>query len=182
MLVSFAPQERISDLVRADAVIDLAVAGYLNTNATFWDFESVNTAALSSSHLRPLGCASYLNTFAVTGAGSSVSGHVVSLQHIRIDLSAYRPTPVAVLAEQKLFGMQLMIDLGSSLEAGGASTGCGDAATLALTRLTPVSASGSTATAFDNTGDLLPHTVQVNPGFIDPVARQTWGTLKALYR
>ncbi len=186
LLITFQPQERITDLVAADAVVKLWVgpSGESTSSATFWDFSSANSAALKSSPLRPLGCSPYSPAFGVAGSASSVAAHFIDPLRIQIDVNANRPTPVTVLAEQKLFGMQLLVDLGTSLESGtGSFEGCVDWAFLALTELVPRSASGASVTSFEHTGDLTPYAVVVNPpppGL--PVARQSWGRLKSLYR
>ena len=192
LLVVFQPQEALSDLIEIDVLFDLAVAGDLSSTATFWDFENFDNApnryGLSASHNRPAsGCSLYRNTWQSGGA----EGHdatVTGQSSERLVAAAYRSSPLAVAADEKLFGLQLTIDASYSAEHLGTSgpTGCTLPVCIVLNQLTPRTQSGSDGTPLTGPS-VFSNTATVNgaasgPCAAVPARRHTWGQLKSLYR
>jgi len=192
LLMTFAPAERISDLVAVDALLDVYLhAGDIHSNATFWDFESANQSALGVNHLRPpAGCAgavNYVNVWNRPGAGAATAALVRTPQNVRIAAGSYRPDNFIANANQTLFGWQLTIDASTSVESGGTGSGCADPACIWIDQAIPESAAGApTTTLLGSNLDYYP-VVGVNVPFgycipPDPVVRRSWAQLKSLYR
>jgi len=191
LLMTFAPAEAISDLVAVDALVDVTLkAGDVHSDATFWDFESVDPAALGLNHLRPSsGCLSpsYANTWNRTGAGVSLGALVRTPRNVRIAAGSYRPDYFVASANQKLFGWQMTLDGSTSVEAGGGATGCSAPACISVIQAIPQSAVGNPTTTLSG-GNLTTYPwVGVNIASVvcippDPVIRHTWSQLKSMYR
>ena len=190
---NFQPNEAIPDLVAIDCVADLAVQGDLATSANFWDFFSTNGAAVGLSHVRPAtGCTGYLSTWSPVGSGEAIAYSPRSPSIIRMGVVCFRPSVLAVTANQKLFGYAMTIDTGTSAEFNGGvgPVGCSTVpATMVLQQLVPGSATGL------STSTLVAGSLATNCNLIGangtsgsptcqavPVQRHTWGRLKSLYR
>ena len=187
VLATFMPAEDISDLVELDMIFDLVVDGDVSTNATFWDFETVNHSAISLHHERPTGgCSNYTDVWNVDGGGA-VGGVAISLpSKVRIGAISYRPTKAAVLANQRLFGIQLVLDTHQAIEGTGSAPGCTRGVCMVLQRATPVSAGGLPTTTLADPS-VFGNQSTFNGGsdsmcFAVPAVRHTWGQLKSLYR
>jgi hypothetical protein len=190
---NFQPNEAIPDLVGIDCVCDLAVQGDLATTASFWDFGTGNPAALGLSHTRPAaGCTGYLSTWSPVGSGEAVAYAPRSPSITRMGIVAFRPTILAVTANQKLFGWALTVDTGTSAEFNGGvgPAGCSTVpATMVLQQLSPGSSTGA-ATSLLVAGSLASNCNLIgangtagSPNCLAvPVQRHTWGRLKSLYR
>lgn len=150
LLTTFQPVEPINDLASVNVRLRIDVPfGDVNYSASFWDLQVANSAALSVTPNRPVGgCSAYLNTFGGTGSGSAALGRVVRTWSVEVGLLAYAAAPVAVTANQKLFAMQVLLDLSTSIEAipGGSGNGCNLPVTFEVIQLTPVSASNAAVT------------------------------------
>ena len=186
LIATFMPQEALPDLAGIDLVFDLGINGDVNSDATFWDFANANSAALGTLQTRlAIGCNAYTDTWASPeGSGSGALGVYQSPARARIVALAYRPSPLAVLANEKLFGLRLTIDASTSLEAGGTTTGCSKSVCIVLDELFPRTFSGNDGTALTS-GSVFGNQVIINAGpfcFVIPTRKRTWGQLKSLYR
>jgi hypothetical protein len=187
LLLTFMPAEAVSDLVALDVIFDLVVDGDVTTNATFWDFQSANTAAITSRHQRPaVGCADYTDVWNRSGSGSAWAAALRSPSNVRVATVSYRLTDYAALANQRLFGVQLVLDTHQAIEAGGAATGCTRGVCMVLQQAIPGSAIGSPTTVL-TAPSVFGNEVTFNGGsttmcFSVPTVRHTWGQLKSLYR
>jgi hypothetical protein len=192
LLMTFAPAEAISDLVAVDALVDVYLhAGDIHSDATFWDFQTVNQVALGLDHLRPAsGCNSpffYANTWNKAGAGVSLGALVRSPRNVRIAAGSYRGDYFPVTANQRLFGWQMLLDAATSVEAGGSASGCSYPACVYMLQAIPQSAAGAPTTTLTGPSSNLDPYMGINilrwycvPP--DPVIRRSWSQLKSLYR
>src|SRR5437867_4475256 len=122
---TFMPNEALPDLAGIDVVYDYSIAGDVYTNANFWDFAAFNAAAIGSSHIRPAtGCTGYTATWSLSGSGSGALGVNFTSTHQRLVALAFRPSGLAITANQKLWGMQITVDGSTSTEFGGLASGC----------------------------------------------------------
>lgn len=186
LLVSFEPNEAITDLVAADMLMDLGITGGdLGSSANFWDFAVANTGGLSVSRLRPsVGCSAFTNAWSVAGSGEGSGALIKSPTAERVAMSVFRPSNLSVAAGQKIFGIQATIDPTTAVEAGGSGVGCSMPVNLVLNQLNPGSAGGAPTTPLTS-GALVGNCVSVNGGnncAAVPTSRHTWGQLKSLYR
>ncbi len=193
LLVTFMPAEPISDLTGIVVVLQddfycdgpYCCSGDMNTTQTFWNF-GLNTQAWSATRLRPsAGCVNYLDTWDDPAGGSAAGGASVSNCASRITAVCFRKTLLSVQANQRLFGVQLTIDAGAAIEAGGTLTGCQtglNPATIVLEEVDPSSASSSPTTLLTSPS-VFGQVVRI-AGIVPVVAakRATWGQIKSLYR
>ena len=188
LLATFRPAEAITDLVGADCVLDFCVQGDVTSVANFWDMETSNAAALSTSGARPaFGCPNYYPAFGQVGSGSAALAARLTDSMVRIHTTSYRPTPLAVAVNQGVFAIQVLIDTGTSAEASGsAQNGCQTPNAITLEQVQPVSLNNGPSTTLDYGSESIgSQFVYVNSygGGVTVAARQhSWGALKALYR
>ena len=189
MLAVFQPAEAISDLVGIDAILDVTVNGDVTGPQNFWDFAIVNAAGLGTDHRRPAaGCSVgsvYTNTWNVGSAGSAAAGLVRGPSQVRIAAQCQRPSLLAVVANQKLFGFQMTIDPSTSSEQGGLANGCTSAAGVVLEHIIPGSAGGSpttTLTSPDGASGQGQSVIFNGASLPTKASRHSWGQLKSLYR
>src|SRR5258706_13094291 len=105
---------------------------------------------------------------------------------MRIVALCYRPTGLAITANQKLWGINITVDGSTSAEAGGLGAGCGDAACFVLNSVQPRAVSGNDGSNLTS-GALFGNQVTVNAGTapqcLSVAAKmQNRGQLKAPYR
>ena len=189
MYIVFQPGESAPDLTGIDVVLDLQVNGDLNSDASFWDFELVNVAALAVSHTRPSTiCNAYTNSWQPAGSGEGALASRSGVQVERIKALAYRPTPLAYVTNQKLFGMSVTIDGSQSAEGGGnaAAVGCSKPTCFVLNNVFPRLVSGTPTMDLSGPSS-FGNTVTVNGAtaaqcLVVPTKKHTWGQLKSLYR
>ena len=187
LLATFMPAEPYTDLVAVDMLFDLALDVDVATNATFWDFEHANTEGLGTNHRMPAsGCATYTNTWNPAGSASAWAAFVRSPSIVRILSLCYRPTNLAVLRNQRLFGMQLIIYTSTAIESQGTATGCTSSVCMVLQQALPGTASAQVNTPL-TTPSVFGNQITINGGsntkcFAVPAVRHTWGQLKSLYR
>ncbi len=197
ILATWTPNEDIPDLSNLDGSLKIETDGDL-TQSTFWNFDPVgcNVTALSSSQLRPAsGCDApdYLDAWNAPGSGSAVGGALSSPTKEKLSFTCYRPTPLSVTAGQKLFGIQIIVDVSKSADRGGTCSSCCTAGNLGIgwevARPGSLGSSVPTNISWANGFSLA-------PGFTDavglfstaaacaavPTTRHTWGQLKSLYR
>ncbi len=200
VLATWEPNESIPDLSNLDGTLQLYAPGNIVgpslDQTPFWNFDPAgcNTSALSSSQLRPAtgcGAPSYVNTWGVASSGTAIGAGQYTSTGGRIVFTCYRPSGLAVSAGQRLFGVQIIVDGSTALEAGGTCAGCCSSGGVGLQwvegrpgsfgALNPTSVTGTfvaDGSATDAIG-LFP-----TPGSCAsvPVHRPTWGRLKSLYR
>jgi len=185
LFATFMPLEALPDLAGIDLIFDVGVNGDVNDDATFWDFATADSAAVGTLHTRPVtGCDAYTDTWSPEGSGSGALGVYRSPGATRIVALAYRPTPLAVAVNQKLFGLRLTIDASTSLEFGGTTTGCSKGVCIILNELVPRTFSGNDGSAL-TTSSVFGNQVIINAGpfcYVIPTRKHTWGQLKSLYR
>ena len=188
MIAVFQPAEAAPDLTGIDVVMDLQVGGDLNSSANFWDFETLNAAALSNSHVRPsTGCTAYTNTWGLSGSGEGALAFKTGTSVERIKSLAYRPGPLAVTANQKMFGETIGVDASTSAEGGGGTgVGCTLPVCFVLNQISPGTVSGTPMTPLTSPS-IFGNSVTVNGGtaaqcLAVPARKHTWGQLKSLYR
>jgi hypothetical protein len=192
LLGTWAPSEDIVGLTSLNGRIRIYIPAGLAANG-FWDFDPTgcNSLALSSNHARPPGGCStpvdYTATWSPAGSGSAIAALRTSDVFLTMQFVCYRSGPLNVSAEQKLFGVQIVIDGSNAVEAGGPCAGCNQGVGLVWTDATPSTASGSLSPLFGPTGhypgfgDCIVFGLgQCEPGL--PARRSTWGQLKSLYR
>jgi len=188
MLVHFQPAEAISDLVALDTIADFWVQAPgvdINTpTGNFWDFENVRPGGLTVDWLRPAGaCADYRNVWNAHGSGGDIAALVRSPNNTRIAALVYRPDPVAVAQDERLFGLQLILSTAGAVQAGGSFGGCPDVTQVYLDQGVPQSAAANATTTLVNCGPYFcvgpQATLNDTPV---PATRRTWGQLKSLYR
>jgi len=185
-LVTFAPAEAISDLVAIDTTIDFYVqVGDINTTANFWDFATVNQAAISLNHLRPAsGCSApiaYADTWNAPNANAVWGALVRSPQNVRMAGGAYRPNNFAAAAGQNLFGFQISLHGSTSVEAGGSANGCTYNTNVIVQQALPQSAAGNPTTTLTGPSNNASPFSTINAQYV-PAKRQSWAQLKSLYR
>jgi hypothetical protein len=187
LLVTFQPNEAISDLVEVDADVCLHTRTDFETSATFWNFTAGgDLAAVHASPARPAaGCGGYSAGGWTT---SFVSPGVIQPPWgLHFTAGSVSAGGFSVVANQKIFAMQLIIDASSSVEAGGTMTGCALPVDLAVMELDLRRASGGSGTPL-TAGSLTGGAVMLNGADVSdckgdlPVHRNTWGQLKSLYR
>jgi len=188
LVITFQPAEDVADMVAADWILDITTQGDVGSTANFWDVQALNPTAFSVQRTIPVAsCLGYyLNFWNVTDAGGAWAAAVRNPHTVRIAGLVYRPSGVAVRANQKIFAAIMRLDVGASVEAGGSLVGCCASGTsLLMKQLIPSSASGSTTTILTG-GSLTFGPVSVDPsgGCTGPVEshRKSWGALKSLYR
>ncbi len=198
ILVTWAPNENITDLANLDARFTVQFpangSGENLDQSTFWNFDPAgcDRSALGSSHLRPAeGCNApdYLDVWNVPGGGSAIGAEKVSPTLLRIASTSYRPTPISVSAGQRLFGLQIVIAVSNSAERGGSCSSCCTTGGVGIGGVgNPGSFGASSPTKID--------TPMGNSGFSSaiglfnspaacaavPTINRTWGQLKTLYR
>src|SRR5438552_3677483 len=119
IMLTWAPAEDLPDLSNLDGFIDTFVGTSFITDG-FWNFDAsvgCNRNSLSSTHVYPpSGCGTpidYLDTWSSAGSpansGSAISAAATSTQTCRYAFTCYRPTPLAVLAGEHLFGVVIQI-------------------------------------------------------------------------
>lgn len=198
ILATWAPAQAIPDLVGIDALLKLAVGGDLNSNAGFWNFDPASGLSfpcdpnrLSTSQLRPpTGCDApdYLDAWNANGSlGQIACGDRAPILE-EIAFACARPSPLSVVAGQRVFGAQILIDL---TIPDGTCPGC----TL------PVCINWFAAHPASN-GAVSPDELRAPTGYgaaqgisnlltfnggtglcaATPARRSTWGQLKTLYR
>ena len=190
LLATFVPGSAMSDLIAIDVdlgvTISLGCDGPncvpacdldLGSSATFWNF-SQNTT--TSSHLRPAGCLNYVDTWNVGGGASLALGSMTDACSSRISAICYRPSPIAVAANDRLFGVLVVVDGSTAVEAGGTLTGCAHFANVTLRGIQPHAQSGNDGPALTNPA-LSGTSVHLNDSPV-AVRATTWGRLKSLYR
>ena len=182
LLGTFQPNEAITDLVAADAILDFNVTGGVAAS-NFWDLEVANNAALGITRARPAICSpTYANSWSPAGSGEGAAAAVQSATRCRVATTCYRPTNLNAALNAKLFGFQLSIDGSTAFEAGGTATGCLTPVGVSLQQLTPQAASGAPTTIL-TTGSQMLNTVIINgAGLPTPTTHRSWGALKSLYR
>lgn len=192
MVVTFAPNENISDLVGIGGIVDAQAAPDLTTSG-FWNFDPAgcNPAALANSHVRPSGCTSpvYTATWSVSGSGEGIACVNRGPAIERMAFTCFRPSILSVTAGQKLFGTTISIDGTTATEAGGTCAGCPNAFFLVVNDLAP-SSNGATVTTDlgGGTGSVagIDNTMGWQGGLAlccaVPTHKHTWGQLKSLYR
>jgi hypothetical protein len=185
-------------LVGVDMIFDMQVAGTLSSSGTaaFWDWDQVDgcnstttTTALSINHKAPAaGCTGYLNVWNVSNAAAGAAAGRRSLNTQRIAALIARPStnPANTVVDQKLFGIQLLIDGSQSLESGlGVCGGCPVAAGIVWNSCVPATFQGGPTIALTGPS-LAGNCVGINSGgnlcAAVPTRRHTWGQLKSLYR
>ena len=154
VLCTFAPNEAISDLAGLEAVLQLQVATDLDVT-NFWNMSPTGCGAnvLVASHTRPVtGCSNHLSTWSVVGSGEGAGVSRISTAGVRIAVTVFRPTPVSVAANQRLFGFQLIFDTTQSVESGGTCNGCPDPVCLVWNVGTPRRACGAGSALTTGTG------------------------------
>ena len=194
MLATFQPAEAIADLVGIDAILYITVNGDVNTTQNFWDISPTGTGnptGMSTDHRRPATvCAAaagnYTNTWNVASAGSAYGAAIISPSRVRVAAQCQRPSILAVVPNQKLFGFQMTIDATTSIESGtGAALGCTSAAAVSLEQIAPGSQINlpTTVLTSPDAGSGKGQVVLFN-GAAQPVStsRHSWGQLKSLYR
>ena len=101
---------------------------------------------------------------------------------LRTATQTYRPSPLAVARDARIFVISLTMDGSTAVEAGGSNLGCPMPVTMTVEQVIPGSLSGIPTTTLSS-GSQMTNYVQVNgAGFVVPVARHSWGSLKSLYR
>jgi hypothetical protein len=188
LVATFQPAESISDLVGLDMRFDVQIDGDLDTDSNFWDFARLDPTALRTSALRPAtpsrACAGYTGTWDAAGSGVVQNAAFVSTTREQVAAFAYRPPPLSVVANAKLFACTLVIDPSTQIASGGVLTGCCTHASITFSSATPRSASGLTTTPLTS-GSLTTGVVSLNSSYpcqAVPVRRHSWGQLKSLYR
>jgi len=188
LLATFVPQDPVTDLNGIDAVFGITVAGDIASQATFWDF-ATNAAGVSVEAFRPSsGCAApaYADTWQATNSGCSAAGVYpvyARSDYSRVVATAFRAPAMVAAAGQRLFGLVLRIDTGTSIEHSGnaARLGCTRPASIVLEQVMVRGAGGSSAALV--TPAYAGSTVMLNGGTTPVAARATtWGRLKSLYR
>ena len=187
LLATFMPAEPYTDLVAVDMLFDLALDVDVATNATFWDFEHANTEGLGTNHRMPAsGCSTYTDTWNKPGSGSAWLAIVRSPSTVRIGAISYRPSALYVLRNQRLFGVQLIVNTNTAIEAHGPAAGCTSSVCLLFQQAVPGTLSGDVVAPL-TTPSVFGNQVTINGGsttmcFAVPAVRHTWGQLKSLYR
>jgi hypothetical protein len=193
LLGTWSPAEDVPDLVGLDGILDLFVADGLDTNP-FWSFDPAgcNLNGLGSSQSRPPGCSTpvlYQNTFAPAGSGSGIAAMRQDPTRVRIAFTCFRPSGLAVAANQQLFGMQILVDGSAASEAGGECPGCCSEAWMTWGQADPRSMSGAPTTTLQwSTGNFngFSSSMRFHGATADctpvPTRSRTWGQLKSLYR
>jgi hypothetical protein len=181
----FRPDRAYADLYALHSELQL-VAAVAFESAPFWNFDFLQGCrpdALAFSHVRPaLGCDAYVDTWSPPGSGGSRSVFRRGANIERIVVGTWRPTALAVTAEQGLFGFQLVVDGSLSAEAGGSNCGgCPVGSCVIWTEGRLENQSGVFATYY------APSVITLNGGsgspcLAVPARRRTWGQLKSLYR
>jgi hypothetical protein len=183
MLVAFAPNEAISDLIDVDTIIDyFPQSGDVNTTANFWDFSNAHATGITVNPLRPSGsCGSYTDTWNAPGSGGAFGAVIKSPNWVRTGAGAYRTSPVAVARNQNLFGFQVLVNTPGAVEGGGSLGGCSIRTSVVLSQAVPQSLNGSPTTTLTRTSGGQVPTVVLNDRPV-PAVRRAWAQLKSLYR
>ena len=189
LLVTFATSAASASLAGFHFQLVAVVDGDLTTNATFWDFDSANHAGWRPFKERPAtGCPDF--TEAMSGPSTSIywGGLSHSANQVLLYVGCDRSSGVPIAAAERIFGAQVVIIVGTSLEAGGVTTGCSRSVCLSVPYAEALDAAGrpignsplGSSAGFTNVvtinGALNANCVTV------PVTRHTWGQLKSLYR
>lgn len=183
----FQPNEALPDMNGIDIVFDIGIAGDIHSNATFWDFANANSAALNGSQTRSTGagCNTYNAAWSPSGSGAGTLGvDMGQPNRMRVVALCYRPSGLAVTANQKIWGIALTIDASTSAEFNGGSgpSGCSMGANVTLNQIIPRTVSGNDGSALTSQS-LFGQSVNVNGGTTPvPTAKHTWGQLKSMYR
>ncbi len=185
------PEHAIGDAVAVEGDLRLTMYASDFTASPFWNFDPSGTcyganAPLSATGQKPAsGCSAYAEAFYDPAGGSAWVAMELSPNAGRIVFTVYRTTPVAVAQGEPLFGFRLAIGLASASEAGGACAGCSLPVRLDL--YGGIQSQSGTDDDIDRfvcyhsdcaapISSLLLHDAAV------PVARTSWGALKALSR
>ena len=200
LLAVFQPAEAYDNvatgyvLTSIDGIIDMQVEGVLapTGSAAFWDWDQVDGCnggsppiAVTTSRFAPAGatCAGYTNTWNAAGGGEGVAASRRSTNIQKMAFGVFRPpsNPLVTTFNQKLFGIQFIIDGSHSLEAsGGPCGGCYRAATIVWNECTPGVLIDAPTTRL-NLPSVFTNYVYVNRGAI-ATKKQSWGQLKSMYR
>lgn len=189
ILGTFAPNEGIADLVALDSVLELKVTPDLDASG-FWDFVSTGCGgqnqSLSMSQSRPAGvCNAYTATWVTAGSAAGIGAARISSSIEKIAVVCSRGGLLAVTANQKLFGFQLIIDTAQAAEAGGICSGCAAPVCLAWVSGQPESASGAAVTELTGP-NLLGNVISMNGGgaLCGALVKTTptWNQLKSIMK
>ena len=187
LIMTFMPAEAIEDLAAVDMLLDLVQDGDLNTNAAFWNFETANSGAIAVHHEAPAsGCSMYTDIWNESGAGAAWAAQVFSPYTLRMAALCYRPSTYSALQNQKLFGIQIVLDTAAAIEGGGGMPGCTRGACMVVQHVIPGSIAGTPTTTL-TMPSVFGNAITFNGGskamcFAVPAVRHTWGQLKSLYR
>ncbi len=202
VLGTWAPEENVPALASVIGRLQLVVAGDLGSDAAFWLFDpayagEAGANALTVSPLRPAtGCnaPAYLDVWNASGSSALVAAVETSPSIEVIAFNCSRPTSIAVTQGQRVFVVQLLIDLSRSAEGNGGEAGCSRPVCLAWDSLrlfdangaeTYGGSSGYSSSPFGASQGISPR-LGLNGGgnlcAAVPTRPATWGRLKSLYR
>ena len=189
LLAAFMPYEAIPDLVGVDFRFVMQVSGDITAASAFWDFADVNQGAVSVNGNAPAtGCDNYRNLWTGPNSASAWGAALRSPSNERIATTCYNlpGAGFAVAPNERVFGVQLLISTGSSVEAGGAQPGCNAPVCIAVDQCIPGSLSNVPVTTLTSPS-AMGILVTMNEGgpymcYAVPAVRHTWGQLKTLYR
>ncbi len=188
VVLTFEPAEDISDLVAAEWILDARTSNDIHSTGNFWDWENTNASAFNLSRTIPSPrCVGFKpHVWSMLNAGDAWAAAVIANNRVRMTGTVYRPTELAVTANQKLFLVRMVFHTDATIEAGGGLAGCCEAyTTLEFLQVTPTSAHSNPVTALNSAGVGYTSLYLTPEGSCaGPVGarRKTWGALKSLYR
>jgi hypothetical protein len=194
VLGTWAPVEDLPGLTNLDGIMEIYAQEDLDGTGAFWNFDEhgCNSLALHSSEGRPAsGCSSpvdYTDAWASEAGGTAIAAGRVSPHIVRIGFTCYRTSLLSVQADQKLFGIQLIVYGGNAAEAGGSCQGCSSPASIVWNQAEPGDTSVLASQLTGGTGHYpgFGNCMAINngPGLcgVVPTRKRTWGQLKSLYR
>jgi len=191
VLATFAPAEAITDLVGIDALLEIQALPDLDA-ANFWNVSAGGCGLglagdnFLASNVRPTGCANHTNTWAGGIGGASALRRGPAIE--RIAFACARATALNVIANQRLFGAQLVFNGNGESETNGC-VGCSAPVTMVWNSGKPASQGASTPSELNNASGAFPavtNCMGFNGGGPNcaavPARKATWGQLKSLYR
>ena len=186
LVLTFEPAEDISDLVAADWILDALTSNDVHSDGNFWDWQTANASAFSLSRtIPPPQCVGFkTDAWSALNSGDSWAAAVLRSNRVRRAGSVFRPSDLAVTANQKLFLARMLLHTNEAVEAGGDLRGCCQSQiTLALLQVSPVSAHSNPTTILSSSaGATLEATPATNCVGSVGTNHRSWGALKSLCR